>query len=130
TIADDDLPPSLSINDVTLSEGNAGFVNATFTVTLSQASSQTVTVNADTADGSAVAPGDYLSTSSTMISFAPAQTTQTFTVQIQGDALDELDESFFVNLSGPSNATISDGQGIVTITDDDVAPTLSINDVA
>ena len=56
-------------------------------------------------------------------------TTQTVTVQVQGDLLDEIDETFFVNLTSPTNATILDGQGIGTITDDDDAPTISINDV-
>ena len=52
------------------------------------------------------------------------------TVTVNGDAKVEPNETFFVNLTGPTNATILDGQGIGTITNDDGAPTLSINDVA
>ncbi|GIK39828.1 MAG: hypothetical protein BroJett011_36610 [Chloroflexota bacterium] len=128
TITDDDATPTLSINDVTVTEGNAGTVNAAFTVSLSGASGQTVTVNFATADNTATAPADYTSTSGTL-TFAPGVTSQPVTVIVQGDILDELDETFFVNLSGATNATIADGQGLGTITDDDATPTLSINDV-
>ena len=48
---------------------------------------------------------------------------------VKGDLLDEIDEGFLVNLTGPTNATLADGQGAGTITDDDATPTLSINDV-
>ena len=57
------------------------------------------------------------------LTFAPGETTQTITVPVNGDVLDEADETFFVNLSSPVNATIADGQGVGTITDDDAAPT-------
>ena len=128
TISDDDASPTLSINDVTATEGNTGTVNATFTVTLSAASGQAVTVNYATANGTAVQPNDYASSSGTL-SFAPGETTKTITVAIHGDVLDEVSEAFNVNLSTPVNATIGDGIGLGTITDDDAAPTLSIGDV-
>jgi hypothetical protein len=51
------------------------------------------------------------------------------TVLVNGDLLDESDESFLVNLTGPTNATLADGQGIGTITDDDALPSLAVNDV-
>ena len=121
-------PVSLSIDDVTLAEGNAGTANATFTVTLSAPSSQTVTVGFATADGTAVAPGDYAATSGTL-SFVPGATTQSLNVAINGDSLVEADETFFVTLNSPVNATLADGQGQCTITNDDVLPTLSIDDV-
>ena len=63
------------------------------------------------------------------LTFAAGQTTQTVTVPVNGDVLDEVDETFSVNLSSPVNATIADGQGLGTITDDDAPPTLSIDDV-
>ncbi len=128
TITDDDASPTLSMNDVTVTEGNTGTVNATFTVTLSAASGQEVKVNYATANGTATQPADYNSTSNTL-TFAPGETTKTFTVAVQGDSLDEANESFNVNLSTPVNATIADGTGVGTITDDDASPTLSINDV-
>jgi hypothetical protein len=121
--------PTLSINNVTVTEGNAGTVNAVFTVSLSASSGQTVTVNFATANNTATAPADYTTTSGTL-TFAPSVTSQPITVPIQGDTLDEPDETFFVNLSGAVNATITDSQGLGTITDDDATPSLSINDVS
>ena len=128
TINDDDALPTLTINDVSATEGNSGTANAAFTVTLSAASGQTVTVNYATADGTATAPGDYTTTSGT-VTFAPGQTTQTITVPVVGDALNEANETFFVNLSGAVNATIVDNQGLGTITNDDTPPTISIGNV-
>ncbi len=121
--------PAISINDVTVTEGNSGTVNATFTAMLSAASAQTVTVNYATANGTATAGSDYFSGSGT-VTFAPNVTAQTFSVTVNGDGLDEANETFFVNLSGAVNATIADAQGQGTITDDDAAPSIKINDVA
>jgi len=118
TITDDDDVLSLSINDVTVTEGNTGMVNADFTVTLSVSSGQTVTVDFATADGTATAGSDYVATSGT-VTFAPGTTTQMITVMVNGDVIDESDETFFVNLSNAANATIGDNQGTGTITDDD-----------
>ena len=124
TITNDDPLPSLSINDVTVTEGNSGTVNAVFTVTLSAASGQTVSVNYATADGTATQPADYTSNSGAL-SFTPGQTTRTITVLVNGETVPEANETFFVNLSGATNATITDNQGIGTITNDDVPVTLS-----
>ena len=102
---------------------------ATLTVSLSQPSAQTVTVKYATADGSATAAsGDYNSTSGTL-TFAPGQTTQTITVSPKRDALVEPTENFFVNLSAPTNATISDSQSHIALFDGNggiPGPTLSI----
>ena len=120
---------SLSINDVTVTEGNAGTTSAVFTVTLSTATSQTVTVNYATANGTATEGSDYTAASGTL-TFAPGVTSQTLTVAVLGDTRNEANETFFVNLSTPSNATIADGQGQGTILNDDAAlPGLSINNV-
>ncbi len=124
TIVNDDPLPSLSINDVTVVEGNAGTVNAVFTVTLNAASGQTVQVNYATADGTATQPADYTNTSGTL-TFTPGQTTRTITVPVIGEIVPEANETFFVNLSGATNATISDNQGVGTITNDDVPVTVS-----
>ncbi len=128
TITDDDPLPSITINDVSLNEGNSGTANMTFTVTLAPVSGRTATVTWATADGSALAPGDYTTTSGT-VTFTAGQTTRTFTVPVRGDTLDELDETFAVNLSGPTNATIADAQGVATILDNDATPSLRINDL-
>ncbi|MCK6549143.1 hypothetical protein L6R52_25095 [Myxococcota bacterium] len=129
TITDDDAPPSLTVNDVTVTEGNTGTVVATFTVTLGAASGQTVTVDWATANNTAVAPADYVAGSGTL-TFAAGTTTRTFTVTVSADALDEVNESFFVNLTNAVNATISDTQGVGTITDDDAPPSLTIADLS
>ncbi|MBE2198290.1 MAG: hypothetical protein IAE79_06740 [Anaerolinea sp.] len=118
----------LVIADTSLLEGTGGMSTAVFTVTLAPASSQPVTVDYATADGTAVAPGDYTTANGTL-TFAPGQTTQTISVPIVADAIDELDETFFVHLSNASNAIILIGTAVGTIIDDDGLPSLSINDV-
>src|SRR5213596_1892280 len=124
-------PPTIAINDVTVTEGNGGTTNAIFSVTLSAASSQTITVTYATADGTATtADNDYVAASGT-VTFAPGVTSQPVTVTVNGDTKFEPDETFFVNLSNPTGgATISDGQGQGTIVNDDTAPTLAIDDVS
>ncbi len=114
--------PRLSIGDVTLAEGDAGQTAFTFTVTLSRAFDQTVTVDYATADSTAAAPSDYTAHPTTQLVFAPGETSKQVTVQVNGDAAFEADEQFFVNLSNVSaTATILDAQGVGTITNDDAA---------
>ena len=124
TITDDDGTPTLSINDVTVAEGTS----AVFTVTLSNTSSQQITVQYATSDGTATSPADYTSTNGTL-TIAAQTSSVTITVPTVNDTTDESDETFTVTLSSPVNATVSDGLGAGTITDDDGTPTLSINDV-
>jgi urease beta subunit len=130
TITNDDALPTLTIANVTVTEGNSGTVNAVFAVTLSAASSSTVTVDYSTFDGSAVAPGDYVATSGTL-TFTPGQTAKQVVVPVKGETLNEVNETYTVNLTNPANATVS-GTGIATgtITNDDAVPTLSINNVS
>ena len=111
---------TLAINDVSVTEGTSV---ANFTVSLSSASSNTVTVNYATADNTAVAGVDYVATSGTL-TFTPGQTSRTVSVGINGDVMNEDTVSFNVNLTSPTNATISDSQGVGTIVDDD-APVLA-----
>jgi hypothetical protein len=118
--------PSLSINSATVLEGDTSTVNAIFTVTLSSASSQQVTVNYATANDTAVAPADYTAKSG-VLTFPIGSTTQQVTVVVAGDRRDEADEQFRVNLTSPSGATVSQGQGTGTITDNDPPPSVSIN---
>lgn len=119
--------PTLSISDANVTEGNTGTVAATFTVTLSAASTQTITVAYVTGDGTATVGSDFQSTGGT-ITFAPGETTKTITVPIIGDRLPEPNETFAVNLSAATNATIADGQGVGAIIDDE--PHISISDVS
>ena len=81
-----------------------------------------------TADGTAVAPGDYSAASGTL-TFLSGETTQTVSVNVNGDALDEEDETYTVELSNATNATVADRTSLGTITDDDPLPALSVNDV-
>ncbi|HEY3052144.1 MAG TPA: Calx-beta domain-containing protein [Thermoanaerobaculia bacterium] len=97
--------PIISINDVSIIEGDSGTQTATFVVSLSALSKLPVTVNYATADGTAVAPGDYLP-STGVVTFAPGTTSQTIPISIVGDLLNEDDETFTVNLTLPTNATI------------------------
>ncbi len=110
--------PSLSINDAATSEGNAGAKTLNFTVTLSAASSLTVSVGYILSDGTAKSPGDYQATSG-VLTFNPGVTTQTVPVTINGDVSFEPDETFSVNLGNANNALISDSQGTGTIQNDD-----------
>ncbi len=117
------VPPSFSINDVSVTEGNSGTVNAVFTVTRSGDVSRAVAVDYATANGTAVAPGDYLAIPTTLLSFAAGQTSRTVTVVVNGDTLKEANETFFVNLTNATGgAVISDNQGVGTIVNDDGKP--------
>jgi len=120
--------PTLSIDNVSLNEGNSGTTAFNFTANLSAVSSQTVSVNFSTANGTAVAGQDYAAASGTVI-FVPGETSKNITVQVVGDTLVEPNETFTVNLSGTANATLANGQGTGTIFNDDtaVACTFSIS---
>jgi predicted outer membrane repeat protein len=118
----------LTIADVSILEGTGGSVTAVFTVTLSPDSSQTVTVDYATSDGTAVSPGDYTTTSNSL-TFNPGDTEQSINVTISTDGDDESDETFTVTLSNSANATILDETAVGTIIDDDGLPALTISDV-
>ena len=119
--------PSLSVNNLAVTEGNTGEMTATFTVKLSPASAQTVTVKYATANSTALAPGDYTALALTQLTFDPGQTSKTVAVQVKGDTLDEANETFRLLLSTPTNAVITDNEGVCTITDNDLPPTLKVN---
>ena len=118
TILDNDLPPSISINDVTVNEGHVGTTSAVFTVSLSGPSGKPIGIVVHTADGTAQAGIDYQSLD-LGLSFNAGQTSVTATVPVIGDNLNEPNKTFFINLTTPVNATIVDGQGVGTIVDDD-----------
>ncbi|QEL17641.1 Calx-beta domain-containing protein [Limnoglobus roseus] len=126
-----DLPddvPTVSVGDVTAAEGNGGTA-ASFTVTLSAASTRTVTVNYATADGTATAGSDYAAAGGT-VTFAPGETSKTITVAIVGDTTDEPDETFSVHLTGATNAAVATAVGTATLTDDDPPPAVSVGNTA
>jgi uncharacterized protein (TIGR03437 family) len=124
-----DCKPEIVVNDVSITEENAGSISANFTVTLSAVSGSTVTLNYATADGTATTPADYQSTTG-LLTFNPGELTRTITVLVNGDALDEPNEAFFINLSNATNGVLIDNQAQGTITDNDPAPSLSINDIS
>jgi uncharacterized delta-60 repeat protein len=121
-LQDDTVPSTtnLTINNVTLNEGNSGTTAFTFTVSLSAASAQTVTVDYATADGTAAAPLDYQAASGSL-SFAAGETAKTVTVFVNGDTEIEASEFFTVNLTNATNATIGSGAGTGTILNDDAS---------
>jgi hypothetical protein len=127
TIQDNDAAAGFAIDDVVRNEGNSGTTSYTFTVTKIGATALSSGVEFATADNSA-ASLDYAANTGTL-TFAPAEDSKTITVLINGDMTYEDNETFFVNLSNANNATIVDGQGLGTITNDDAEPSLAIGDV-
>ncbi|MFN2499959.1 MAG: Calx-beta domain-containing protein, partial [Pyrinomonadaceae bacterium] len=133
TIQNDDLP-TLSIDDFPASEGDSGTKTFTFTVGLSApASTGGVKFDIATADGTAHdgtpadEDNDYTARSLTGQTIPEGSQSSTFSVTVNGDPIIESNETFFVNVTTVSGATVVDGQGLGTIQNDD-SPTLSIND--
>ena len=113
--------PSLSIDDVSLNEGDSGTTSFTFTVSLSApAGAGGVTFDIATADDTAASPSDYTAKSLTAQTIPVNSSSYTFTVLVNGDTTTEPAESFFVNVTNVTGATVADAQGKGTILDDDV----------
>lgn len=123
TITDGDPTPAISVNDASGAE-SAGTL--AFTVSLSNASSQTVSVSYASANGSAVAPADFTAIAGTL-DFAPGVTSLPLPVSLVADGVDEADETFTVALTAPVNGTLADASGTGTITDADTAPTVNLS---
>lgn len=127
--------PALSVGDVTQVEGsNNGWTKFKFPVTLSSAGTQRVKVHYDVLLGTAQAD-DVRVLKGHIASIRPGKLSTSITVRVRGDKVGESDETFFVALSLPENATIADGQGVGTIVDDDgggpaALPALSISDAS
>jgi hypothetical protein len=119
TILDDE--PRISISDVTKKEGKRGQTTSfTFTVTLSAAYDQPVTMSYKTTDGTAkTSDNDYVAKSGTL-TFAPGETTKTITITVNGDNKKESDEYFYLDLFGnSSNSLFTKHRGTGTILNDD-----------
>jgi len=112
--------PGVSIADATAAEGDSGTSPMSFTVTLSKASADPVSVSYATSNGTATAGTDYAAGSGTVM-FAPGVTSRTVAVAVNGDADVESDETFAVTLSDALGATIADATAVGTIVNDDVA---------
>ncbi len=115
--------PSVSVGDVSISEGTGGTVTAVFTITQDKRGRSTITYR--TGNGSAASPADYLARSGT-VRFVGKKLTRTVAVTLTSDAIDEPDETFFLELIDARGAVISDGEGMATITDDDPAPSVAV----
>jgi len=118
TILDDDLPPTISIQDSVLTEGNSATKSAGFTVTLSAPSGRPTLVNFATTNNTALAGSDYQATSSSL-TFSPGVTTRIATVTVLGDTNVEPDETFFVDLTNPQNLILGRSRATATIVNDD-----------
>jgi hypothetical protein len=127
-------PPDIFIRDARVAEPASGSRNMIFTVVLSTASAQTVSVNFTTADDTgganpATAGTDYTPTSGT-VAFMPNQRVKTISVPVLADAASpEPNETFLVNLSNPTNGNISDGQAVGTITQGNTPGTVLISEL-
>ncbi len=123
--------PTFTVNNArTFNEGSAASPgSATFTVALSGANTQAVTVTYQTANGinnSAIAGSDYVAKSG-KLTFAPGETSKRVTVKFIGDSVSELNETFFLDLKTATNATLNDSRGVGTIRNDD-GPSITIAD--
>jgi large repetitive protein len=133
-ISNDDTAPTLSIADATCTESDSGTSYCDFKVTQSAISGVDTTFRIVTADGTA-GSADYTAASCSLFNCNSSGTIDSgalntnVQVRINGDTIDELDETFTVSLSMVANATVADGSAVATITDDDPTPSLSINDV-
>ena len=122
--------PRLSITDATQSEGDAGTTTYSFTVSLQRAAGPGgVTFDIATADGTATAGTDYVAKSLTGQSIAEGQSIYSFDVAVNGDTTAEADETFFVNVTDVTGATVADGQGQGTIQNDDAGPPPTVTSV-
>ncbi len=127
TILNDDFP-SVAVDSVTIAEGNSGTTNAVFTVGLSApAAAGGVAFDIATFNGTATAGQDYVANSQTGVVIPAGATSATFTVVVNGDTLNEANETFFVRITNVTGAFVNGSQGTGTITNDDPQPTLSIS---
>ncbi|MDB0047356.1 hypothetical protein N9F21_01900 [Porticoccaceae bacterium] len=141
TINNNDAAPSFAVNNISVAEGG----NLVFTINLSAASSFTHNINYTTVDGplltippsppeqlptSAYAGQDYTAKSGTL-AFSPGQTSKTVSVVTTSDTVYEFNKLMYLNLSSSTaGATIADSSGDGTITNNDAAPSFTINNVS
>lgn len=124
TILNDDVPAASLAGNVSVSEGNAGATELTFTVTLDQPGQFGATVHIATANGTAEAGPDYQALSGDL-QFSPGQTQQTITVLVNGDRLVEGDETLTVTLTVSDGTNLTTGTLVVTV--QNVAPTTAVS---
>jgi len=111
---------NLSISDVSANEGDSGTTTFDFTVSLSvPAGAGGVTFDIATADNTANASSDYVAKALTGQAIPAGSSTYTFGVTVNGDTAPEPHETFFVDVTNVTGATVADGQGMGTIQNDD-----------
>ena len=118
--------PWLIAAGASVREGNTQSANAVFSVQLSDPSSELVTVDFFTSDGTATSGSDYAATNGTLM-FPPGVTNASVTVTIYGDTHIEPNETFFLNLSRPTNAALAASQVKGTIVNDDFFPDVGVS---
>jgi serine protease len=124
-ISNDDYP-LLTISPVAIPEGNSGTSSAWFTIDMSAAMDVPVTMDVTTSNGSGAAGSDYQARSVPGLVMPAGQTRLSFAVQVIGDTVAEADETFNVSLSNPVSATLGNGVGVGTISNDDGAPATGV----
>jgi hypothetical protein len=129
TILNDDTPPSLTISNPTVTETNSGSTTMTFVVSLSALSGAGTTVNFGTADGTATAGSDYTARTGTL-TIAAGGLSGNIAITRFGDTVPEANETLFVDLSDPTNATIAQSRGTGTIADNDGTVTVTAPNAA
>jgi hypothetical protein len=123
-------PPTLTVNNISVTEGNSGVQNATLTVRLSAPARSVVSVNYATANGTATSPADYQAAVG-VVTIPAGATSAALTVRVAGDTRLEPNETFFVKLSNPVGALLGSSRGQVTILNNEVVPgTLYVDDNA
>jgi ELWxxDGT repeat protein len=113
-----DAMPSLTIDDVHVTEGDGNDVLARFTVTLSSPVSSNVTVEFATENGTAAAGVDYDATSSTL-AFIAGETTKFIDVDTRGNTVPENNKTFLLTLRNPTGAALAKTIAYALIEDDD-----------
>ncbi|POY35327.1 hypothetical protein C3K47_16210 [Solitalea longa] len=119
----------LTVNDIAVTEPDNGGGYASFKISLSSPSTQEVKVYYSTSNGTASSRNDYTANSG-YLTFQPGETVKFLFIAINGDLYDEYDETFYLNLSNATNATICDNKGTATILDSDAPPTMTISNMA
>ena len=115
---------SLSVEDVSMEEGDSGTTDFVFTVTAQPIVQIPTTVNIQTTTGTATEGVDFVALIDTL-TFNPTDTFKTFTVQVNDDTAFEPDETFTVIISSTTEVRIADAEGTGTIVndnDDDDSP--------
>ncbi|HEV3468832.1 MAG TPA: FG-GAP-like repeat-containing protein, partial [Pyrinomonadaceae bacterium] len=120
-LSDDEPRPVLTVANVTVTEGDSGTRDATFTLSLDRPTLATLTVEYATADGAATAGSDYVAASGAVV-FSPGQTTKTIRVAVRGDDLLEINEPFLLTLTNRSPGSVTTPpRATAVILDDDLS---------